>query len=186
MATESDPAVLGVLARRQAQQELKLSEAKAALMAAQGELQQLQTMPGGKVLAAEAQEQIASLFGVFARDDDTVEDRRAVQHHLRRMGLTVHLNGDDAQLGLQVGSSSQIDWRPLARVARRTALAQGIVDPASAWDEPGIGAGIVTRDGELLVVPMPGEPPADPAAAGYDQGLEDGRRLLGLASEEQL
>ncbi|MCP9940974.1 recombinase family protein [Cyanobium sp. ATX 6E8] len=185
MAAEADPSVLGVLARRQAQQEQRLSEAMADLRDAQAEVQQLQSMPGGRVIAAEAQDQISELLRFFAAGADTVEDRRAVQHHFRRMGLTVHLNGDDAQLGLQVGSSSQIDWRPLARVARRTALAQGIANPPSAWDQPGIGAGIVTRDGELLVVPMPGEPPADPAAAGYDQGLEDGRRLLGLASEEQ-
>ena len=187
MATESDPAVLGVLARRQAQQELKLSEARAVLMAAQGELQQLQTMPGGKVLAAEAQEQIASLFGVFARDDDTVEDRRAVQHHLRRMGLTVHLNGDDAQLGLQVGSTSQINWRPLAGFARRLALQLGIVDPASAWDQAGVGSGVVEADGTITFKRGTSEAPAgaDADALGYQQGLEDARRVLERLRKQQ-
>jgi hypothetical protein len=179
MAAEADPAVLGVLARRQAQQEQKLDEAQAALRTAQGELQQLQSMPGARVVAVEAQEQISELLKLFSRDDDTVEDRRAVQHHLRRMGLRVHVDGAERQLGLQVGDGP-IDWRAIAATARQLALKEGIVDPASAWDQPGIGAGVVTRDGELLVDPMPGEPPADTDAAGYAQGLEDARRLLDM------
>ena len=186
MAAESDSDVLRVLAKRQAQQEAELAKAKQAFAAAMAELQRLQSGAPLPALGEAASAEVAALMATFARREDTVEDRRLVRSHLLRMGLIVHLNGDDAQLGLQVGSTSQINWRPLARVARRTALAEGIVNPASAWDQPGIGAGVVTRDGELLVVPLPGDSPADPDAAGYAQGLEDGQRLLGLASEEEL
>ena len=100
-----------------------------------------------------------------------------MQHHLRRIGLTVHLNGDDAQLGLQVGSTSQIDWRPLAGVARRLALQQGIVDPASAWE----------ADGTITFKRGTSEAPAgaDADALGYQQGLEDARRVLERLRKQQ-
>jgi hypothetical protein len=118
---------LGVLARRQAQQEAKLAEAKAALMAAQGELQQLQTMPGARVIAVEAQEQIRQLLQTFARDEDSVDDRRAVQHHLGRIGLRVHVDGDERQLGLQVGDG-EIDWQRLMPSLDLAAINRGLTN----------------------------------------------------------
>jgi len=75
--------------------------------------------------------QISELLKLFFRDDDTVEDRRAVQHHLRRMGLGVHVDGAEGRLGLQVGDGA-IGWQPLAPVARRAALEDGMVNPAYA------------------------------------------------------
>jgi len=101
----------------------------AALMAAQGELQQLQTMPGARVVAVEAQQQISELIRTFARGDDTVEDRRAVQHHLRRMGLKFHADGTERQLGLQVGDG-EIHWAPIAPQARAVAARLGASQPA--------------------------------------------------------
>jgi hypothetical protein len=134
MGAEADAAVLGVLARRQAQQELKLADAKAALMAAQGELQQLQTRPAARVVAVEAQRQVMEMIRTFARGDDTVDDRRAVQHHLRRMGLKVHADGTERQLGLQVGDG-EIHWAPIAPQARAVAARLGASQPAVVIDE---------------------------------------------------
>jgi hypothetical protein len=131
MAAEADAAVLGVLARRQAQQEQKFADAKAALMAAQGELQQLQTMPGARVIAVEAQQQIRDLLKTFAGDQDSVEDRRAVQHHLGRIGLRVHVDGDERQLGLQVGDGA-IDWQPLVPALDMAALGRGMAGTVTA------------------------------------------------------
>ena len=128
MAAEADAAVLGVLARRQAQQEQKLNEATAALRVAQGEVQQLQSSPGVKVIAAEAQQQIRELLQAFANEADAVTDRRAVQHHLQRMGLRVHVDGDDRQLGLQIGSSGEIDWQPLLPALDLAGLRRGMTD----------------------------------------------------------
>ena len=184
MAAEADPAVLGVLARRQVQQYLRLDEAAADLRASQGEVQQLQSAPGAKIVAAEAQQQSSELLQTFARQEDTPDERRAVQHHLGRMGLRVRIDGNKRQLGLQIGDGP-VDWQPLAPAARQRALADGIVDPASGWDKPGIGATVITRNGEMLVDALPGEPPVDPEAAGYAQGLEDARRLLGIRAEAQ-
>jgi DNA invertase Pin-like site-specific DNA recombinase len=124
MAAEAEPAVLGVLARRQATEEQKLAAAKAALLTAQGELQQLQTMPGARVIATEAQERIRGLLTTFARDEDSVEDRRAVQHHLGRIGLRVHIAGTERQLGLQVGSG-EIDWQPMVPRLDHAGLRRG-------------------------------------------------------------
>jgi hypothetical protein len=120
----------------------------------------------------------SALLQLFSREEDTPEVRRELNHLLRELDLRVTVDAHQERIGLAVGDSP-IDWQPLAIVARRIALEWGVVDPASAWDQPGIGAAVITRDGELLVDPLPGEPPADPDAAGYEQGLEDARRLLG-------
>jgi hypothetical protein len=154
MAAEADPAVLGVLARRQAQQEQKLSDAKAALMAAHGEMQQLQTMPGVMVIAVEAQQQIRDLLQIFAGNEDSVDDRRAVQHHLGRIGLRVHVDGDERQLGLQIGEG-EIDWQPLNGTLAQCGLAAGVTG------------------GQYLEVDVPEGLGADEAAALLEVALQE-------------
>jgi hypothetical protein len=47
------------------------------------------------------------------------------------MGLGVHVDGAEGRLGLQVGDGA-IGWQPLAPVARRAALEDGMVNPAYA------------------------------------------------------
>ena len=150
-------------------------------MAAQGELQQLQTMPGARVVAAEAQEQITGLLKIFARDDDTVDDRRAVQHHLRRMGLRVHIDGDERQLGLQVGDG-QIDWQPLNPWARKVALEQGWADPALVLEAEGLSAKgamatVWSRDGKAIHQ-------SDPVLVELYKKEEEELRARGLSEEE--
>ena len=129
MANEVDPAVLGVLARRQATQQQALEAATTTLRDAQVEVQQLQTHPGTRALAAEAQEQIQGLLLTFLNVADEVEDRRAVQRHLQRMGLRVHVAGSNRELGLQVGDGS-IDWQPLHDWLATAALAASAVEHA--------------------------------------------------------
>ncbi len=123
MANETDPTVLGVLAKRQAAQQQALEAARGVLRTAQAAVQQLEANPGAKALAADAQEQIRDLLAKFIRQTDEVADRRTVQHHLQRLGLKVHLDGGDKKrLGLQMGDGL-IDWQPLDGQAASVALA---------------------------------------------------------------
>jgi hypothetical protein len=180
IAAEQDAAVLGVLARRQVQQEQLLAAAKAKLLDAQVELQQLQTNPSLRVVAAEAQEKIARLMQTFDAEADTVSDRRAVQRHFQRIGLKVHIDGQEQCVGLRI-VDGPIDWQPLAPIARRRALAAGIADPPVAEDRRGSGSFVIGGDGTLIHTPADNPFPADGTdweAEGRRQGRDDAMRLL--------
>ena len=123
LEAQTDGAVLGVLARRQVNLEASLEKARLDLREAQAEVQQLQGRPGDRVLAVEAQEKIRSLLETFSRGEDTIEDRRAVRHHLERLGLRVILDATDQRLALAIGDREP-DWQPLHGGAAE-ALAEG-------------------------------------------------------------
>lgn len=125
MALEADPAVLGVLAKRQAQQEAKQQAATQALMAARADLQRLQCARPLAAIGQEAQDRIRQLLQTFAIEADSVDDRRAVQLQLRRLGLVVHVDGATRQLGLQV-TDGPIEWAPIRARLDQAGLAAGM------------------------------------------------------------
>ena len=112
MASLDDPAVLVVLARRQAAAAASLEQAQQALNAATVALNQLQGNRSIEALGAEAQVAIRRLLATFATAADTAEDRRLVQSHLRRLGLRITIDAKARALGLQLGGGP-IDWQPL-------------------------------------------------------------------------
>ena len=112
LMNEGDPAVLGVLARRQQAVEASLEKARLVLRAAQAEVQRLQGRPGERVLAVEAQQAIRSLLQRFGAGADDVVDRRTVRHHLERLGLRVVLDAAGQRMALQIGDGTPA-WQPL-------------------------------------------------------------------------
>ena len=109
----------------------------------------------------------------------------------RQLEVRIWIDAKDQLIGLGV-ADGDIDWHPLARAARSLALAEGIVDPASAWDRPGVGSAVVTRTGEMVFA-ADSSPAADVGAdmlqnareAGRAQALEDIRRLGGAKKGQQ-
>jgi DNA invertase Pin-like site-specific DNA recombinase len=145
MANESDAVVLGVLARRQAQQTLKLETASRELTAAQGAVQLLQTRPDLFVLTKEAQDQIGRLVGRFVAEADGPEDRRSVQHHLGRIGATVTFDGAGRRMALQIGDGEP-DWQPIPSAD----LAGGVLSDRPYWRAVELpGGGVALVDGEI-------------------------------------
>lgn len=131
---------------------------------------------------------VCQLLQALANGTDTLAERERLHYVLVRADLQVVLDDSDPdrrKVGMRFGESAELDWQPLAPVARRIALKEGIVNPASAWDAPGIGSGVVQSDGSLIFrADEKGEIPAgvDAEELGYQQGLEDARRLLAQQS----
>ena len=144
MAAEGDPAVLRILARRQVQQELTLAEAQQALALALADLQRHQCKRPIAAIGDEAQEEIRKLLSTFARMEDTVDDRRLVRTHLLRMGMQLLLDTDAKLLGLRI-ADGPFHWQPLAPMARRLALEDGMPSGV-AIDLPG-GIAVALAEG---------------------------------------
>jgi len=142
MASLDDPAVLVVLARRQAAAALQQEQAQQELAAATLALQQLQGQRSIEALGAEAQQTIRQLLATFSAGAETVEDRRLVHGHLRRLGLRIHVDGQGRALGLQLGGGP-IDWQPLDQELAGQALAAGVTGAQFfIGDADGLGAGV--------------------------------------------
>lgn len=109
---ETDSGVVRVLAKRQQAVEVALETAQRELRVAQAAVQQLQGHPGERVIATAMQVEVRALLQKFARQEDTVDDRRGVHHHLERLGLRVVLDGNDQRLGLAVGGAAP-QWQPI-------------------------------------------------------------------------
>ena len=124
---------------------------------------------------------VRQLLQSLAGGTDTQADRVRLHQALIRAGLQVVLDDSEPEAlraGMRFGDDAALQWQPLAPIARKRALRDGIVEPASAWDQPGVGAAVVTEAGEILIEPLSGTVEGDPAEAGYRQGLEDVQRLL--------
>jgi DNA invertase Pin-like site-specific DNA recombinase len=142
MASVDDPAVLVVLARRQAAAALQLEQTQQELAAATLALQQLQGQRSIEALGAEAQQTIRQLLATFSAGAETVEDRRLVHGHLRRLGLRIHVDGAGRAMGLQLGGGP-IDWQPLDQELAGQALAAGVTGAQFfIGDADGLGAGV--------------------------------------------
>ena len=104
-------------AQQQAEQlETKLHAMRHQLQAAESNaLQQLST---------ELQERVATLQQLFLNQQDGPEDRRQINVMLRRLGLRIHIDQPNQQVGLAIGDSD-INWQPLNASLSRIALHQG-------------------------------------------------------------
>jgi len=120
-------------------------------------------------------------FSAAGNADDLLPDRQAVNSLMKRLHIRVVIDASEKQVGMAAGPTAQLEWRPLAPGARQIALQEGIVNPVSAWDVPGIGSGVVEADGKLTFQDNgKGKLPADDVLEelGYQQGLEDARRII--------
>ena len=188
MAEADDPAVLAVLAKRQAAVGAELLSRQQDLAAVELELEALAMKPPIERATAEAEAAVTGLLQKFDRGEDTPADRLEINAHLRRIGLRIVVDGNEKELGLAFGESGALSWKPLAPGARRLALQRGLVDPPVAWDQPGIGSLVAGADGTIVGdAGGRGEQlaPEEADAAGHQQGLADARALLGRRKGEQ-
>jgi DNA invertase Pin-like site-specific DNA recombinase len=184
LAQADDAAVLTVLAKRQAGLAAEIAAARLVILEINLEIDQLNRRTPVVAATEEARAAATTLLQTFARHDDTPADRQRINEHLRRMNLRVIVDGDERQVGLQVGDG-EIDWQPLSPAARRRSLQEGLVDPALALD---------TIDGRPLVLSADGRsiwdstPPEDPELLaayhrGQQQALEDLKRAAAEGSQ---
>lgn len=122
--SETDPAVLALLARRQVEQEAKRDEAITALALAQRELAQLQSATPISALCTDVQKQVKALLQKFSAGLDTPDDRYSVNRLLQRLGLHITLDLDGERIGLAIADGS-IQWQPLATDMASMVLAMG-------------------------------------------------------------
>lgn len=174
-----DPAELKALAKRQGSIEAQVEQCRAGLRDAEVQVEQLNRRPPAEQAATEVQQAIADLYRTFLDEKDTAAQRKQVNRHLLRLGLRIVVDSKAKQIGMAIGDG-EMDWQPLAAGARKLALKQGIVDPASAWDQPGIGSAVISGDGQGVLERDSSQWPdgVDPSEAGYLQGLEDAKRLF--------
>jgi hypothetical protein len=181
-ASGADEELIATANRATAKARDKAAASRAAAAEVEQELAALLALPQADQLAAEIDEQIRSFMQQLPSAD--ADDRMRFNRWLvsRRPAIRFELDVAQNLVGLAVGDGEP-DWQPLAAVARRRALADGIVNPAGARDQPGIGATVLTRDGEMVLEPMPGEldESKDWEQIGYDQAMEDLRRLSSQA-----
>jgi hypothetical protein len=141
MAETTEAAVLVVLARRQAAAAEQLEQAQQQLAQATATLQREQGDQSLAELGAAAQQTIRQLLASFAAGTDTVEDRRLVAAHLRRLGLRITIDGSGRQMGLALGDGPA-DWQPLDAELAIAALRAGATGATFyAGNEQGLGAG---------------------------------------------
>lgn len=138
-----DPAVLTVLARRQAALDVELSSRREQLVAAELELEALMLRPPLEEATKEAEAAARKLLLTFADGKDTPAIRSAINAQLRRIGLRIVIDGTEGQVGLAIGQHGALSWASLAPVARTSALRQGEVNPPLAED---------TSDGRPLIL----------------------------------
>ena len=122
--SETDPAVLALLARRQVEQEAKRDEAITTLALAQRELAQLQSATPMASLCSDVQQQVKALLQKFSAGLDTPDDRYSVNRLLQRLGLHITLDLDGERLGLAIADGA-IHWQPLAADMATMVLAMG-------------------------------------------------------------
>lgn len=174
LAVETDPAVLGVLARRQAEQEAKRSAALKALATAQQAAANLQQLTPAGALCDDVRAQIKELMGAFAADNDQPQDRYRVNRLIARLGLRITVDFKGKRIGLSVGEDSKPQWQPLAPIARSAALAAGEVEPHVAVDVADHFT-VVTKAGEILGTNISPETPEqiEQFRAGAKQTIND-------------
>jgi DNA invertase Pin-like site-specific DNA recombinase len=140
MADTTEAGVLVVLARRQAAAAEQLDQAQQQLAQAAAALQRHQGDRSMAELGAAAQQTIRQLLATFAAGTDTVEDRRLVAGHLRRLGLRISIDGAVRRMGLALGDGPP-DWQPLDGDLAASALAWGATGATFyEGDESGLGA----------------------------------------------
>jgi DNA invertase Pin-like site-specific DNA recombinase len=125
--SETDPAVLALLARRQVEQEAKRTHAVTVLALAQRELASLQSQTPLASLCSDVQQEVKTLLHKFAADLDTPEDREDVTRLMRRIGLRIVLDLDDERIGLAI-ADGELRWEPMAFDVARMALDLGGTD----------------------------------------------------------
>ena len=128
IAQAADPAVLGVLATRQAAINAEITAEKRALLEVDSEIDRINRKPPVEAATWEATAAASELLQTFAREESTPADRQRINEHLRSVGATIHVDGEERRIGLQLGACP-IDWKPLAPEARRAALEAGLADP---------------------------------------------------------
>lgn len=142
LAEETDPAVVGVLARRAATLDSLLAAARQVLAEARAEVSRLQAAPSLTALGAEARQQIGAVLARFAGGTETVDDRRMVWAHLRALGISITIDAKGRRMGLAIGDGPT-DWQPLDRELADEALGQGATGATFyEGDEDGLGAGV--------------------------------------------
>ena len=137
----SDPAVLGVLATRQAAVNAEIAAERRALLEVDSEIDRINRKPPVEEATSEATDAAAELLQTFVREESTPADRQRINEHLRRTGLTIHVDGEGHRIGLRLGSG-EIDWQPINATARRIALEEGFIDPAFVQELPDGGVHI--------------------------------------------
>ena len=176
-ALASEPALAAVLGRQVVAGEQRATELEKQLLAAEHQLEECdRDRQQGEVTALE--ESASELLQTFARQEDVIEQRRTVNALLRRLHLRIVVDAAAEQIGMAV-ADGPAQWQPLAPKARGMALAAGLVNPPAAWDHAGIGSAVVEVDGTITFEQDHGQPPADAAALGYEQGLADALALRG-------
>ena len=149
------------------------------------ELALAKARPTGEQAAAELKEKVMALWQQLDEGSLLPEGRRAFNRWIRTRRPSIEFRicppaGDGGQHHIELVLDGQFAClQPLAPGARRLALHHGIINPVSAWDEPGVGSGVVEADGTITFKRGTSEAPAgaDADARGYQQGLEDARRL---------
>jgi len=130
MAEADDPAVLSILAKRQAALQQELMESYSALDSVERELQSLQATGSREQMAADASEAVKGLLGRFASGADDVDDRRAVNDHLQRLGMRVVIDGD--RMGLSIGDHEP-EWQVMNPRLDLTGLRDAMTDAKDLW-----------------------------------------------------
>jgi hypothetical protein len=161
-----------------------VAEAKQKVEALELELHQART--AHRAMESDAQRQLgrevaaaaSDMLKTFWREEDTVEQRRQINQLLRKLDIRISIDAKRRQIGLSVGDGG-IEWQPLASVARLRALEEGHVKPVLAYDTPGVGSTLLTREGDFLHQPASSAPQLSDAEreevflGGYDQAVAD-------------
>jgi hypothetical protein len=193
-ALATEPALAAVLGRQVVMHEQRAAELDQQCQAL---AHQLDSQQSDHEVAAitDLGNRVGELLKKFSKansPDDLEEERRAVNALMRKLCIRVVIDAEGQQIGMAAGPAAELDWHPLSRLARSLALAEGIVDPASAWDRPGVGSAVITRTGETVFVADPNPPAGDQTdllQKGYEEGkaqaLVDIRRLAGAKKGKQ-
>lgn len=145
-ALASEPALAAVLGRQVVAGEQRAAELEKQLLAAEHQLEQLdQSHQQDEATALSTH--AGDLLQAFAKEADTIEQRRAVNGLLRRLHVRVVVDATAEQIGMAV-ADAELQWKPLAGAARRVALQEGIVNPATVIELP--GGGVHVAEGQPL------------------------------------
>ena len=157
LAVETDPAVLGVLARRQAEQEAKRAAALKALAGAQQAAANLQSQTPFEALCGDVRAQIKALLSKFSTKRDEPIDRYRVNRLIAQLGIRITVDFTGKRIGFSVGDG-EISWQPLAPKARKAALKAGLID-ATAFQQADGSSTAVDWDQGTGVLLEPGDQP---------------------------
>ena len=158
MADADDPAVLSVLAKRQVSLEQQLNESQGALDATELQLQELQATGSQEKAALDSQQVIQELRQRFLDGTDDVADRTTVNHHLKRLGLSIVVG--DGRMGLGIGDHESewmdFDHQSMAKIV----MSLG-------------GSGMKAGPGGTVQFEMPGELTDDDVCPTTDGDFEE-------------